>query len=99
MRDRKLTIARQVVQAEGNIASGMGEDKVMLNVQRGKYYNLGPVGGAIWDRIREPIAIDQLVGSLLAVYKVDPTECEEQVLEFLEKLLEEGLIRTVDEAG
>ncbi|AXI10764.1 lasso peptide biosynthesis PqqD family chaperone [Oceanobacillus sp. 143] len=81
-----------VSQIVGNIVSDMDGEKVMLSIQNGKYYNLGEIGGAIWERINEPISVDKLVAGLMDNYDVSQTECEEQVLSFLDKLLEEGLI-------
>ncbi|RDW20417.1 lasso peptide biosynthesis PqqD family chaperone [Oceanobacillus chungangensis] len=81
-----------VSQVEGNIVSDMDGEKVMLSIQNGKYYNLGEIGGAIWERITEPISVDKLVAGLIDHYDVSQAECEEQVLSFLDKLLKEGLI-------
>ncbi|MEK3796894.1 lasso peptide biosynthesis PqqD family chaperone [Peribacillus sp. FSL H8-0477] len=81
-----------ISQAEGYIVSDMDGEKVMLSIQSGKYYNLGQVGGDIWDLIKEPVTIEQIVHSLQSIYEVSQTECEDQVLSFLEKLKEEGLI-------
>ena len=81
-----------ISQAEGYIVSDMDGEKVMLSIQSGKYYNLGQVGGDIWDLIKEPVSIEHIVQSLQSIYEVSQTECEDQVLSFLEKLKEEGLI-------
>ncbi|WHY61140.1 lasso peptide biosynthesis PqqD family chaperone [Cytobacillus firmus] len=81
-----------VTQVKGNIVSDMGGEKVMLSVNKGKYYNLGEIGGDIWGLIEEKITVNQLVGKLMSIYNVTQLECEEQVVPFLEHLLEEGLI-------
>ena len=81
-----------ISQAEGYIVSDMDGEKVMLSIQSGKYYNLGQVGGDIWDLIKEPVSIEHIVQSLQSIYEVSQTECEDEVLSFLEKLKEEGLI-------
>lgn len=81
-----------ISQAEGYIVSDMDGEKVMLSIQSGKYYNLGQVGGDIWDLIKEPVSIEHIVQSLQSIYEVSQKECEDQVLSFLEKLKEEGLI-------
>lgn len=86
-----------VTQGEGNIVSDMDGEKVMLSIENGKYYNLGEMGGAIWDLIKSPTSINQLVNSLLAQYEVEQRECEEQVMIFLKMLNDEGLIK-VEEA-
>ncbi|KIV54141.1 metallophosphoesterase [Aneurinibacillus migulanus] len=79
-------------QVPGNIASDMDGEKVMLNIQQGKYYNLGELGGEIWELMKTPISMEKLVTTLLSQYDVEPNECEEQVTTFLNQLLEEDLI-------
>lgn len=82
-----------VVQCAGNIVSDMGGEKVMLSVDNGKYYNLGQMGGEIWDLISVPISGNELVTELTSEYDVDRSECEAQVTSFLELLLKEDLIQ------
>ena len=65
---------------------------MMLSIQSGKYYNLGALGGEIWELIKEPISFEKLVTTLQARYDVGQAECEEHVAAFLNQLLEEGLI-------
>ena len=64
----------------------------MLSIQNGKYYNLGEVGGQIWEMISEPISVNQLVANLLCEYNVKQQDCEIQVISFLNLLLKEELI-------
>lgn len=96
--DKMLQISTShiITQGEGNIVSDMDGEKVMLSIQNGKYYNLGEMGGVIWDLIKNPITINQLVNSLITQYEVEQRECEEQVMTFLKMLKEEGLIKVED---
>ncbi|WP_404452365.1 lasso peptide biosynthesis PqqD family chaperone [Virgibacillus necropolis] len=82
-----------VSQAEGNIVSDMDGEKVMLSIHNGKYYNLGEMGGEIWERMKEPIIVQELITTLISQYDVEQNECEEQVTTFLGLLLEEGLMK------
>ncbi|HDR7516890.1 lasso peptide biosynthesis PqqD family chaperone [Bacillus mobilis] len=81
-----------VAQVKGNVVSDMDGEKVMLSIKNGKYYNLGEVGGVIWERIEKPIPVTELVTTLISEYEVEQLQCEGQVLSFLEMLLEEGLV-------
>ena len=45
--------------------------------------------------MEEPITINQLVTKLIDNYDVEQIQCEEQVISFLEQLLEENLIELV----
>ncbi|QOR65463.1 lasso peptide biosynthesis PqqD family chaperone [Cytobacillus suaedae] len=82
-----------VTQSEGNIVSDMDGEKVMLSINNGKYYNLGEIGGAIWDLMEGHASVKQLVAILMDKYQVDEMECEEHVMLFLTHLEVEGLIR------
>lgn len=77
---------------EGNIVSDMDGEKVMLSVRNGKYYNLGDIGGHIWEMLASPAAFASIVDNLFAEYDVARTECEHQVAAFLSQLLSERLI-------
>jgi hypothetical protein len=87
-----IILTHSVIQMKGNIVTNMGGEKVMLNVQKGKYYNLGEVGGAVWDLIEKRLTVGELVSTLVSEYEVEPCQCEEQVISFLEALLVEGLV-------
>ncbi|MBO0958863.1 lasso peptide biosynthesis PqqD family chaperone [Neobacillus sp. MM2021_6] len=92
----KISLNDSVVQIKGNIVSDMGGEKVMLSVNKGKYYNLGEIGGDIWDLIGEEMAVKQLLETLMSNYDVKLSECEDHVISFLELLLDEGLIEILD---
>jgi len=81
-----------IVQAEGNIVSDMNGEKVMFSLHTGKYYNLGRVGGRIWELIAAPIPVSRLVDELTKEYEVERPVCERQVSEFLQSLQREALI-------
>jgi hypothetical protein len=93
-RIQEISLRDIVRQGEGTVVSEMDGEKVMLSIERGKYYNLGTIGGNIWELMDEPIQVDQLIYLLTTIYEVDPSECEDQVISFLENMLKEELIRT-----
>lgn len=88
----QISLDDKVIQVNGNIVSDMSGEKVMLSIKNGKYYNLGTVGGEIWEMIQAPTAINDLIYSLTNIFEVEYSECEVHVLEFLDHLFEEGLI-------
>ncbi|WP_137790999.1 lasso peptide biosynthesis PqqD family chaperone [Bacillus sp. E(2018)] len=88
----QLTKTSVIQQREGFIVSDMGGEKVMMGMDNGNYYNLGEVGGIIWDKIEQAISVDELTERLAAEYEISREECEAQVLSFLESLRNENLI-------
>lgn len=96
MNTQKISLDCLIVQGGGNIVSDMDGEKVMMSIHNGKYYNLGTMGGTIWDLLKIPISSNQLITTLISEYEVEKNECEKQVISFLERLYEEGLIRITD---
>ncbi|MCU5377771.1 lasso peptide biosynthesis PqqD family chaperone [Bacillus cereus] len=92
IKKQAISFKQCVAQVKGNVVSDMDGEKVMLNIKNGKYYNLGRMGGIIWERIENPISVTELVTALISEYEVEQLQCEGQVLSFLEMLLEEGLV-------
>lgn len=90
---QKITPDCPIEQSKGNIVSDMDGEKVMMSIENGKYYNLGEIGGVIWDLLNKQIFVNELVSILMSEYSVDQSECKEQVISFLELLYKEGLIR------
>jgi hypothetical protein len=95
LKQKEIQLTDYVKQVEGNIVSDMGGEKVMLSIENGKYYNLGESGGAIWGLIESPVKVKEVITKLTELYEVEQKECEEQVLAFLNHLLNEGLVKIV----
>ncbi|MDR6121880.1 hypothetical protein QFZ87_001477 [Bacillus sp. SLBN-46] len=96
IKNQNISLNHFVKQVKGNIVSNMGGEKVMLSVKNGKYYNLGEIGGDIWDLIEEKVTVSQLITILMSKYSVEQQECEEHVISFLEMLMDQGLIKSYD---
>jgi hypothetical protein len=90
--DQSLSLYSIAKQTEGNIVSDMNGEKVMLSIANGKYYNLGAIGGEIWDQIDSSKTISEIVSELLVNYEISQQECESHVLEFVDCLVKEGIV-------
>lgn len=98
MDERALTLDQTIMQTEDLLVSNMDGEKVMLSVKNGKYYNLGHVGGRIWELLASPQQIGEVIDALLEEYEIDKETCQEQAMVFLRMLLKEELIRIAHEA-
>ncbi|MDC0702980.1 MULTISPECIES: lasso peptide biosynthesis PqqD family chaperone [Priestia] len=93
IKNQFISMDQLVNQGTGHIVSDMDGEKVMLSIHNGKYYNLGEIGGEIWEQIKEPISVRKLIATLVAQYNVTQSDCEEQVIAFLSQLIKEDLIQ------
>ncbi|ANY67941.1 hypothetical protein BBD42_16770 [Paenibacillus sp. BIHB 4019] len=90
---------QRIQRAEGHLAADMDGDKVLLSLSSGKYYNMGKLGGIIWERTVSPVTRRDIVDQLLKEYEVEPAVCDQQVADFLQDLYAEGLLEPVSNAG
>ncbi|UNK18775.1 lasso peptide biosynthesis PqqD family chaperone [Paenibacillus sp. N3/727] len=88
-----ITADDLIVQSEGFLVSDMDGEKVMLSIENGKYYNLGQIGGRIWELVSSPVTIAGMVEQLVSEYEIEPEMCEQQVQIFLKQLTAEGLVQ------
>ena len=77
---------------EGLMTADMNGSAVMMDIMTGKYYNLGEIGGRIWALLEEPMTLTALIKKLTDEYDVSAERCRADMLPFLEKLLERGLL-------
>ncbi|WP_424767733.1 lasso peptide biosynthesis PqqD family chaperone [Paenibacillus sp. sgz302251] len=95
--NENISLEHWVLQGRGNLESNMDGDRVMMNIQNGKYYNLGKSGGEIWDMAREPVSVAAIVNHFILAYGLEEQECQNQVIAFLEQLRVENLIQVGEE--
>lgn len=81
--------------AAGLVAADLDQKKVMMSIESGKYYGLDEIGTRIWELLEKKPAFCELVQELLKEYDVDEAACRRDLLSFLNKLYDQGLITIV----
>lgn len=76
----------------GIMTADMNGATVMLDIESGKYFNLGEIGGRIWEILEQPTSVKDLVSILVQEYDVTEEQCLEDIVPFLEKMLNRGLV-------
>lgn len=92
-RDTVLVAARDQVSAE------LEGEAVILGLADGVYYGLDGVGALVWERLREPRSVAELVGAVTAAFDVDAETAERDLLALLRELAERGLVEVASAAG
>ncbi|MBL4792789.1 MAG: PqqD family peptide modification chaperone [Alteriqipengyuania sp.] len=78
------------------VASDMGGETVMLDIDSGRYFGLSGVGPHLWDALARDTRVDALVASVREQFDAAPDEdVEHDVMEFLNRLVDKGLVRVV----
>lgn len=82
----------RMIQRSGEwLTTGVGEALMMMNIDRGNYVGMNPVGARIWELIETPRDLDDLCNQLLAEFEVDEAACRRDVTAFADKLCHHGL--------
>ncbi len=94
-----LTPNSLVVRSDDFITSAVDDDLVMMSLEKGIYYGLDAIGSQIWEHIADPISINALCQKLTDRYEVDSAQCQEDVIAFLNEMLNENMIHVVTQSA
>ncbi len=75
--------------------TSMGEDAVLLHVQRGDYYSLNRVGARVWTLSDGNKNIGDLAKEITGEFDISLEEAERDIIELIEQLEKEGLVKVV----
>ncbi len=70
---------------------------VILSLKNGKYYGVNPVGISIWQAIQSPATLPEIETAVSREYDVDQETCRQEVLTFLEQMVNEELVEVLNE--
>ena len=78
--------------SEDQISRELDMETCIMNTAAGMFYGVDQVGMRIWQLLHERISVAAICQQLEQEYQVTPAQCREDVLTFLAKLAEQGLI-------
>jgi hypothetical protein len=87
----------RIVVSEDQVSCDLSGEAAILNLKSGVYFGLNTVGASIWKLIQEPRSVKEIQNAVQEEYKVEPDQCERDVLELLQELSNHELIKIVDE--
>ncbi len=81
-----------VREEKGYLASAVGDELVMMGIASGNYVGMNSVGSVIWGLLEQPIQVNEVTARLMEIYDVRKEDCEKQVLNYLRKIQEQGML-------
>lgn len=76
----------------GFLASNLGDETVMMNLDNGDYLGLNKVASDIWNLLKEPISVEKLYSQIINLYDVTEEQCKVEVNDFLKKISEQNML-------
>lgn len=83
------TIVRKNIEIDDADLDG---EKVMMNLDKGRYFALNEVGSTIWAMINNDMSIKEITNTLLKEYSVEYETCKLEVIKFIKRLYEAELV-------
>ncbi|EOU1912439.1 lasso peptide biosynthesis PqqD family chaperone [Clostridium perfringens] len=92
MVSKLISLDSIVSQKEDVDVTELNGEKIMMDLDKGKYFMLNETGSAIWDAINEHKSVSKIIEAIVKEYDIDRETCESKVLEYLEKLRHEEIV-------
>ncbi|SEW44112.1 Coenzyme PQQ synthesis protein D (PqqD) [Chitinophaga sp. YR573] len=88
-----LTPDTFVLRNEQNfLISLIGDEVVMMNINKGIYIGINSVGSNIWNMLEHALPVKEIVSSLTAKYDISSEQCEKETLMYLQQMLEQDML-------
>ena len=91
-----ISINTQVKASNDQVSCELAEESAILDLKKGIYYGLDPIGAKIWELIQQPQTVSALVAQVTDEYDVDAEQATQDVIVLLSQLLERELIEICD---
>jgi hypothetical protein len=95
---QSITPATRIVATRDQVSCDLEGEAAVLKLSTGMYYGLDRVGASIWQQIQKPLEVAAVRDALTREYDIDAATAEADLISFVEKLIEEGLVEVVADA-
>lgn len=91
----RIQLATMVKQSTEQVSCNLNGEIAILNLKSTLYFGLDEVGACIWEAMDEPRKVSELCKRVLERFDVEQQRCQVDVIEFVGRLSEAGLIEIV----
>lgn len=81
-----------VVASRNHLASQLGDEIVILDLDDGTYYGLNPLAAFVWELVQDPVSVEDIHLRILDEYEVDSGSARTDLLQLLHDLERLGLV-------
>jgi hypothetical protein len=91
-----LSLSTKFERNTGFIQTDIDGETVMMNIENGEYYGLAAVASQIWQLLETPTDLQTIIEKLLCEYDVTIEQCQLDVTEFIQSMLDEEIVKFVN---
>ena len=87
-----MQITDTIKRSKAVVFTELDGEVVMLDTDKGKYYELDLIGSRIWALLEERTSLSALRDVLITEFEVDQEQCLNDLSDFIVKLVQCGLV-------
>jgi len=91
-----VTLHSTIRRQKDVLVQALDDDLVMADLESGHYYGLANTGKRIWELLAQPVVVSDVCTTLQKEHNVGTSTCEQELLDFVNELHEEGLVLICD---
>jgi len=92
-----MELGQKVIFAESVFAQLVDDEMVLLDMESENYFGLDEVGTSIWNAMQENETLEEVFTVLLEQYDVGEEMLKNDLLNFVTKLVDNGLAKVVQQ--
>jgi hypothetical protein len=78
---------------EGQLASKVNNEVVILNLTSGIYFGLDHVGARVWEMLQQPRTFAALCAAIVREFDVEADRCAQDLSDLMGRMESEGIVR------
>lgn len=87
-----IDMSTVVKRAANQVSCNLDGEVAILNLDSALYFGLDDVGSTIWNALGEGATVGRICEAVRAEFEVGEAECRADVIAFLERLADAGLV-------
>lgn len=91
-----MDLTQKITFSQSVFAQEIDGEMVLLDMESENYFGLDEVGTSIWQAMQEKESLQEVFEVLMEQYEVEEEVLQKDLSDFVEKLLESGLVKVVE---
>lgn len=81
-----------ITRNKGIVANQVGDEVVMMDMEKGKYFGMNKTGSYIWQLLEQPATVGELCERLVTDFGIPTEQCTTELNSFIEQMRKENII-------
>jgi hypothetical protein len=89
---KNISMGTKFSSAKQILSSDIGDEMVMMDINRGKYFSMKGPSGRVWELIEKEVTVQAIFDVLLEEYDVEAEQCQQELFALLSDMHDADMI-------